>query len=572
MNHLSIGLLSILFLASACNNKTPRGDADNGGLFLPDGFEALVVADSSGPARHLAVNANGDVYVKLRINKGDSGNVAMRDLDGDGRADSIVRFGDYPNDGSLATEMRIHDGYLYYSTEKVLYRQRLNPGELIPTSPVETVLTDDHPHGSHWHITKPVAFDDRGNMYVPFGAPSNACSDISVTPGGTPRSPGLRPCPERELHGGIWKFPAGKTGMTQKDGVRYSTGIRSVVGIAWEPRHGRLFAMQHGRDNLHMLWPERYSPWQNAILPAEEMLEVKEGDDYGWPYAYFDQDKKANMLAPEYGGDGHTPSGDTTLDLPAQAFPGHWAPNDIIFYQGSQFPARYKEGAFVAFHGSTNRSPYPQAGYFVCFVPFSNGRPTDAWEVFADGFAGVDTIVNTSDAKHRPMGLAEGPDGSLYVSDSRKGKVWRIMYRGPKDFDPSRLKGMEARKNLPHLKTPDPMADNLFREKPVPGAKLYNTYCASCHQRDGKGDELRFPPLAGSEWVNGDPARLVSIMINGAHGPMQVAGKSYNNIMPPFGFLRDEDITEVVNHIRSSFGNQAAPVTPKDVSAVRGMK
>jgi mono/diheme cytochrome c family protein len=83
---------------------------------------------------------------------------------------------------------------------------------------------------------------------------------------------------------------------------------------------------------------------------------------------------------------------------------------------------------------------------------------------------------------------------------------------------------------------------------------------------------LRFPPLAGSEWVNGDPARLVSIMINGAQGPMQVAGKSYNNIMPPFGFLRDEDITEVVNHIRSSFGNQAAPVTPKDVSAVRGMK
>jgi glucose/arabinose dehydrogenase len=210
MNHLSIGLLSILFLASACNNKTPRGDADNGGLFLPDGFEALVVADSSGPARHLAVNANGDVYVKLRINKGDSGNVAMRDLDGDGRADSIVRFGDYPNDGSLATEMRIHDGYLYYSTEKVLYRQRLNPGELIPTSPVETVLTDDHPHGSHWHITKPVAFDDRGNMYVPFGAPSNACSDISVTPGGTPRSPGLGPVPSANCTEGFGSFRPGR--------------------------------------------------------------------------------------------------------------------------------------------------------------------------------------------------------------------------------------------------------------------------------------------------------------------------------------------------------------------------
>jgi glucose/arabinose dehydrogenase len=468
--------------------------------------------------------------------------------------------------------MRIHNGYLYYSSEKVLYRQRLIQGELVPRSPVETVLTDDHPHGSHWHITKPVAFDDQGYMYVPFGAPSNACSDMSVTPGGTPRSPGIMPCPERELHGGIWRFPANRTGMTQRDGVRYATGIRSVVGIAWDPVHRKLFAMQHGRDNLHMLWPDRFSSWQNALLPAEEMLEVKEGDDYGWPYAYYDQENRANMLAPEYGGDGKMRSPDTTLDLPAQAFPGHWAPNDIIFYRGSQFPARYREGAFVAFHGSTNRSPYPQAGYFVCFVPFKDGRPTGKWEVFADGFAGVDTIVNTSDAHHRPMGLAEGPDGSLYVSDSRKGKIWRIIYKGKPEFSDSQLEKMEARKQRTNIKDPDPVADDLFREKAMPGAKLYNTYCASCHQRDGKGDELRFPPIAGSEWVNGDSTRLIRIILNGAQGAMQVAGKSYNNIMPAFSFLRDEDVTALVNHIRSSFGNKAAPVTKEDVTKAREMK
>ena len=89
------------------------------------------------------------------------------------------------------------------------------------------------------------------------------------------------------------------------------------------------------------------------------------------------------------------------------AFPAHLGPNDILFYQGNQFPTRYKNGAFIAFHGSTNRGPYPQAGYLVAFVPFKNGKPSGTWEVFADGFAGVDTIVNVSDAQFRPMGLAE---------------------------------------------------------------------------------------------------------------------------------------------------------------------
>lgn len=565
-------LVLFAIILSACNEAGPSPDPDNGGLFMPDGFSALVVADSVGPARHLAVNGNGDIYVKLRSSNTDSGNVALRDLDGDGRADSICRFGKYPKDGSLATEMRVHNGYLYYSSELALYRQKLITGELVPTSPVETVLTDDHAHGTHWHITKPVAFDDKGGMYVPFGTPSNACSDMSVTPGGTPGSPGIYPCPERELHGGIWRFPVDKIGMTQRDGKRVATGIRSVVGITWNPADGKLYAMQHGRDNLHMLWPDRFTPWQNAILPAEELLVINEGDDYGWPYTYYDQQKGANMVAPEYGGDGSTVTSDSALDIPAMGFPGHWAPNDILFYKGSQFPLRYRNGVFIAFHGSTNRSPYPQAGYFVCFVPFKDGKPNGAWEVFADGFAGVDTIVNTADARHRPMGLAEGPDGSLYVSDSRKGKIWRIMYKGPSEFSDKQLQSMEKRKQRPNLKTPDSVADNLFRDKPIPGKRLYNTYCGSCHQRDGKGDGQRFPPLAGSEWVTGDKDKLIRMVLNGVSGPMTVNGVSYNNVMPGFGFLRDEDVAELLTLIRTEFGNQSSPVTQEEVAKARNSK
>jgi glucose/arabinose dehydrogenase len=111
------------------------------------------------------------------------------------------------------------------------------------------------------------------------------------------------------------------------------------------------------------------------------------------------------------------------------AFPGHLAPNDLLFYTGDMFPEKYKDGAFIAFHGSWNRAPEPQKGFFVVFVPFNGAIPTGDWEVFADGFAGVDTVNSTRDAKYRPCGLAQGPDGSLYVTDDVKGRVWRILYQ-----------------------------------------------------------------------------------------------------------------------------------------------
>src|SRR6185436_13576553 len=176
--NIFIFITLILFLTNCQNKKSfviPKPDADNGGLFLPDGFGALVVADSVGPTRHLAVNGNGDIYVKLRIIEGDSGNVALRDTDDDGRADVIQRFGDYPNDGSFATEMRIHNGYLYFSSERAVYRQKLTSSRLIPDAKLETILIDRYP--IRWHNAKSLAFDNRGGMYVTFSAPTNVCED-----------------------------------------------------------------------------------------------------------------------------------------------------------------------------------------------------------------------------------------------------------------------------------------------------------------------------------------------------------------------------------------------------------
>ena len=104
------------------------------------------------------------------------------------------------------------------------------------------------------------------------------------------------------------------------------------------------------------------------------------------------------------------------------------APDGLLFYTGNMFPERYRNGAFIAFHGSWNRAPEKQKGYFVVFQPFKNGKPDGNWEIFADNFAGSDDISSPSQAMHRPCGLAQGPDGALYVSDDVKGTIYRITY------------------------------------------------------------------------------------------------------------------------------------------------
>ena len=564
---LSIALLSHTLMRN--RGGLPPSDPDNGGITLPGGFEAVVVTDSIGPARHLAVNDNGDIYVKLRFSaKG--GNVALRDTDNDGKADIIQHFGSYKDVGSLANGMRIHKGYLYYSSSLAIYRSKLTPGKLIPESEMETVLTDDHGHGAHWHITKPVSFDDKGFMYVPFGTPSNNCMDMANTPGGKPGQPGIFPCPELEQHAGIWRFDANKTGLTQKDGTLFATGLRSIVAMDWNKTDKSLYVLQHGRDNLHRLFPELFTAWQSAVLPSEEFFKIKEGDDAGWPYYYYDQIQKKQLMTPEYGGDGKKEGNGKELAQPLIGFPGHWAPNDLYFYQGNQFPARYKNGAFIAFHGSTNRAPYPQAGYFVAFVPFKNGAPTGDWEVFADGFAGVDPIVNVRDAIYRPMGIAMGPDGSLYISETEKGKIWRVIYKGDKkNFGTAQLAEMEKHKLLSHIRTPDEVKDNLEKGKIPEKAKLYNTYCAACHQNDGKGDGNRFPPLGGTDWVTGDKTKLLNTLLKGLNGEIVVNDKPYNGLMPAHNFLKDEEVANILTYIRQNFGNTASAVSVEEVKEYR---
>lgn len=410
---------SILFLAIIAGSsfKFLPPNTPKSALKLPGGFQVEVIADSLGTARHLAVTENGIVYVKLGKLKNGKGIIELCDINGDGIADKKTGFGNY-----IGTGIYIKDGWLYASSNTDIYRYKLNEkGEVIDTARAEKIVTgllDRHEHNS-----KSIVLDNKGNLYVNIGAYSNACQLQDRTQG----SPGMNPCPILDSAAGIWQFKADKAGQTYADGVHYATGLRNVVGLDWNTDMDQLFVMQHGRDQLFQLDPNLYDAKQGAELPAETMYALHKGDNAGWPYVYYDQFQKKKIVAPEYGGDGKKTGGENAVD-PIAAYPGHLAPDGLVFYTGSMFPEKYRHGAFIAFHGSWNRAPEKQKGYFVVFQPFKNGKPDGNWEVFADNFAGSDDISSPGQALHRPCGLAQGPDGALYVSDDARGTIYRITY------------------------------------------------------------------------------------------------------------------------------------------------
>ncbi len=427
------GLMLILFLVITLNgfsnalkinfnfliNKCFNSDTGKGSIKVPEGFSATIVADNVGKARHIVISPKGIVYVKSMRKINGKGIFVLKNVGANAKLTIIDTFCNYGGTGIV-----IKDGYLYASSDEEVFRYKLNAkDEVINPNAPEKIVTGLIEH--HQHETKSIALDNVGNIYVNVGAYANSCQEHDRTKG----SPGRKPCPILDSAGGIWMFKADKLNQTYGDGIRYATGLRNVVGLDWNQQTNSLFVMQHGRDQLFQNWPQYYSENDGAEFPAECMYELHKGSNCGWPYIYFNQQLNKKMLAPEYGGDGKT-EGDASFQDPVIAFPGHLAPNGLLFYTGKQFPEKYKNGAFIAFHGSWNRAPLPQAGYFVVFVPFKDGKPTGKWEVFADGFSGKEVVNSTRSADHRPCGLAQGPDGSLYVTDDSKGTVFKISYTG----------------------------------------------------------------------------------------------------------------------------------------------
>lgn len=403
-------------IASAASSSVAPGSAGNSELTLPAGFQVSLFAEGVGPARHMVARANGDVYLRLDGPQQGHGLVALRDQDQNGQAEEIRYFG--PADGG--TGLALDADYLYYANATEVWRQALRP-ELVPTARPERLVSNLGQPSAH--NARSLALDGQGNLYVNVGAPSNACQVRDRQD----HSPGQNPCPLLNEFGGIWRF---KTHLLDQDkvknGLRYATGIRNAVALDWNTQTQQLYVVPHGRDQLHELYPSLYSEQQGSELPAEELAAVSQGSNLGWPYCYYDQLQQKKVLAPEYGGDGQQLGQCGQYLAPLVGFPGHYAPNDLLFYTGSQFPPEYKNGAFVAFHGSWNRSGQ-QAGYQVAFVPLNQNK-AGAWKTFADGFAGSQNLRGSGDARYRPVGLAQLPDGALLIADSKQGRIWKVSY------------------------------------------------------------------------------------------------------------------------------------------------
>lgn len=552
-------VFSVLAILGALNVSAAPAPACGGadtGIALSPGFCATVFADDIGHARHLVVAPNGVVYVNTwsgRYYKDDNPPpggflVALQDTKGTGKADVIKRFGDGVAQGSAGgTGIQLYNGAIYAEVNDRIVKYALRANETVPTGKAEVIvsgmpLTGDHP-------MHPFIIDSKGNLFVDLGSATNACEVHNRMP----KSPGNKPCTEKETRAGTWKYDANKAGQRFSPKERYATGNRNGEGFAIDAE-GRLFVTQHGRDQLSENWPALYKPQDGPELPAEEVMQLQSGADYGWPECYFDGSQKKLVLAPEYGGDGGKAVGlCADRSAPAAFFPAHWAPNDLLFVTNSKFPAVWRQGAFIAFHGSWNRAPAPQGGYNVVFQPMANGKASGAFVVFADGFAGA--VKEPGRAEYRPSGLAAGPDGSLYISDDSRGRIWRVTYHG--DADTATVAAAPAPKPASsnagrQAAAAAALPSGVSREQVALGERIFhgeaaNGTCSGCHGSDGRGTPVGADLTQGPWlWSDGSLDGIIKTITQGVATPKQVGGA-----MPPLGgtALKPDEVKAVAAYV-----------------------
>ena len=537
----------------------------NSGLALPPGFCATIFADGIGHARHLAVGQDGTLFANtwsgeyFNNDKPRAGGflVAMRDTDGDGKADDVRRLGETSESGATGgTGVAIYRGGIFVEQGTRILRYAIGQ-DGIPAGKPEVVLdglATDGEHNMH-----PFAISANGALFVNTGSATNTCQVKNRMP----ESPGKSPCPEKQLRAGIWRYDANARNQHYSADGRYASGLRNTGGLTFDGG-GRLYGTQHGRDELGQNWRRLYTNEQGADLPAEELVEIVQGKDYGWPECYFDPRKGQLVLGPEYGGDGAKTGICAERQGPVAAFPAHWAPNDVAYYGAASFPAAYKGGMFIAFHGSWNRAPLPQAGYNVVFQPFAKGRPSGQYIVFADGFAGAER--SPEKAMFRPAGLAVDSHGALYVADDQKGRIWRITYRGPADAPLVAASQAASAPTAPAAQKPAAAAAlpaGATAEQLALGAAVFTGRaaggtCAGCHGTSGGGTSMG-PSLSSGTWAwsDGSLEGIEATIRKGVAKP-----KNHRGAMPPMGGsnLSQPELDAVAVYVWSLGHTAAKPV------------
>ena len=333
---------------------------------LPSGFRATLFARLNDP-RFLTYGPDGVLYVAER---GANRIVALVDANNDGVADMPTVVADNliaPSSVAFAL-----DGSLYVGETTRITRLELDPATHRAIK--RDVVIDGLPSGGH--NTRTVLFRPTGELYVSIGSSCNVCIE------------------KDERRAAVMVYNA-----EGKNGRVFARGLRNAVGLAINPRTGELWATGMGRD------------WLGDDSPPETIYIVKDGMDAGWPRCH-----SGRIIDPDFG----NPGACEGVARPVVEMQAHSAPLGLAFYIGAQFPPEYRNGLFVAFHGSWNRSV--PTGYKVAFVPLDGDKPAGPVKDFATGW------LKGSQTSGRPVGLAVAPDGSLMVSDDKSGYIYRITY------------------------------------------------------------------------------------------------------------------------------------------------
>jgi glucose/arabinose dehydrogenase len=369
---------------SVTNRADVTGWKNNVKPAAPEGFTVSVFADNLQSPRWMYVASNGDIFVAQADKEGKKGNniLLFRDKNKDGIPESKTV---YLQNLNQPFGMLVINNKFYVANTDALLEYPYDPTVTSITAPSKQLVALPG-KGRHW-ARNIITNSAKNKIYISVGSSTNEAED------GIEKENRRADILEVNLDGSNEKI--------------YASGLRNPVGMGWAPGSGTLWAAVNERDEL------------GDDVPPDYLTGVKEGGFYGWPYSYFGQNPDPRIDASK-----QRPDLVKNAIVPDVALGSHTASLGLLFYTGDKFPAGYHNGAFVAQHGSWNRSHL--AGYKVVFVPFGNGRPSGKPEDFLTGF-----IANEekSEVYGRPVGVAQTADGSLLVTDDGDNKIWRVSYK-----------------------------------------------------------------------------------------------------------------------------------------------
>jgi glucose/arabinose dehydrogenase len=336
---------------------------------VPEGFTVSLYASDVPRARFLRFTRAGD----LLVSRPHSGDIVLlrRDANGDGQHDGMETL-----IGGLARPLGLdfHRNTLFIAQSDRVSRAEFDHDRGVLTTPLKDIVTGLTDNGNHWSKTVRVGPDDR--LYLAQGSTCNICEE------------------DDERRATMMRFALDGSG-----GEIFATGLRNSVGFDWSPLDGGLYATDNGRDML------------GDDFPPCELNRVVESGFYGWPYF-----NGNNEPDPDMGDD--PAAGQREPIAPAFAFPAHNAPLGITFLNHPTTPAAYRNSALVALHGSWNRST--PDGYKVVSLHW-NDKGIESRD-FLSGF------LDDGDISGRPVDIAQGPDGAIYISDDFAGAIYRVSY------------------------------------------------------------------------------------------------------------------------------------------------